>query len=332
MPRIPYLKAVGAGRVGAEGVMANVAKKGVSLSHWFVTLPIVSGGLALLSQWDHRVELNRIKDEYRHEIAGRLGKRADKVTVHDMEKIAKESPVLREAVRRSTARRNVSVVATVAATAATLIAVPLVMHGLLLTGFAAIAVESVVGFLSFMGVERVFSKIGEKRLNLEEPDAKAALRSTALQGEMSVAGQITGLAHLQEKKKAISQEQVLTVLASANRTLAAQIESRFGAPFAKLSESNKRRALEQLGAEYNIAQLTADLNAHRIRAQELAFTAYGRTSAPSETNATQQRLAFRASQVSGAVPGYEPQQESKVWRSRIEAQRRQQAASPVLGA
>jgi len=70
----------------------------------------------------------------------------------------------------------------------------------------------------------------------------------------------------------------MTLYASANPDLAGQIEANYGLKFNNLPASDRRNVLEQMGPKYRIEQVTEDLNNHLVRAQELAFSAYGQAS------------------------------------------------------
>ena len=119
----------------------------------------------------------------------------------------------------------------------------------------------------------------------------------------------------------------MQVFASANPVLAAEIESRFGEPFHKLSAATKDRVLEKIGPQYNIEELTNDLNNRHIRAQELAFAVAGQQSGvprlesgdlkklqaayqnpKAHHHASGSRLAFLHSKISGIIPGRQKQQ------------------------
>jgi hypothetical protein len=348
----------------ATGFFASFGfRKGVSaLGHLGgIWLGVSTAALAIISQWDHHVEKKRIAGEYDQEIAVGLGKRASDVKIDDMEKAAKGNPAIKEALRRSTTKRNLSVAVTlVAAVAAIAFIAPValsivpalaghaIIHALLVGGLTA---------LGFMGVEAGLEKIGEKIFRTEEPSLKGIMRHPGRQSELSVPGQITYLAHQQAKGKRVTQEQVMTVFTSASPGLDAQIQARYGKPFAKLGENSKHQALSQFGAQYNVAELTAGINDKNIRPQELAFAAYGQESgvvpagpphigalgrevaaldariaveAPATNqDVERQKLAFANSRISGTALGAQQAPEETAWRRRIDAQRRQQAAMGV---
>jgi hypothetical protein len=282
-----------------------------------------------------------------------------------MEKAAKENPAIKEALRRSTTRRNLSMAVTVvAALAAVAILAPLAMaavpagivaHSLVVGGLTA---------LGFLGVEKGLEFAGEKAFHIEEASFKKVDKNPGKQAELSVPDQITYLGKKQAKGQTVTQEQVMTVFTSANKGLGAQIEARYGKSFDKLEEPAKRDALRQFGSKYNVAEITADINNHNMRAQELAFNAYGQASGVAKTGssrveATQrqadalnaqltaeapltnaemkkEKLGFAKSSVSATPASVQqeqaqaPVQEETAWRRRIDAQRSQQGPVAVV--
>jgi hypothetical protein len=301
---IPFLGRESAGELSLfgsaeQGIGNSAIRKGVStFGHHLWGVPIATGVLAIISQWNHRLELDRIKSEYGEEIAARVGKPMHMIKTHDMERVAKLNPALHEAVRRSRTRRNLSVAVTIGGTigglavgallATTIGAAvwPLLAGGMAVNALGAIGIHltsGVVGAgiastLGFMGVELGLEKYGEKKLKLEEPTLAQVERNPKLQSRLSVPSQVTYLAHLQARREPISQAQVLTVFVSANPQLDAQIKARFGESFANLPQGSQEKVLEMVGGQLNIEQLTNDINNRHIRAQEISFAAYGQAS------------------------------------------------------
>jgi hypothetical protein len=256
---------------------------------------------ALFSQWDHHQEKVRIKNEYENEIGATLGKKASDVKVHDMEAAAKKNPVIGEALKRSTTRRNLSIAATVVGTAAAVAIGAFFMPAILgavglggLTGIGLTLAHGAVGALSFLGVETAVEKIGEKKLGLEEPAMKKVEHHPAQQAKLSASSQITYLKQLRARGGNISQQQVMTVIASANPKAASQITARFGASYDKLSAPAQKAALDQFGSQYHVAELTEALNNRQMRVQELAFAAYGQSSGTERCESPRERTAQRA--------------------------------------
>jgi len=337
-------------------------KKGVSaLGHFGgAWVGISTAATALISQWEHTEEKKRITNEYREEIGTMLGKRPDKVTVSDMEKAAKENDTIKEALDRSTKHRNLSVGVTIAGAAIAIgIIAPLAAMavGAALPALAGLGFHAAVGAvtaLGFLGTEKGLEKFGEKKLHLEEPALKKVFKREERQSELSVPSQITFLAHKQAHRQAVSQEQVMTVFTTANAGLDRQIQASYGKKFTQLGDEQKRQAIETSGAQYNVAALTADINDHHVRAQELGFIVHGQSSgvapigsshiveignkaaalsAPLEAEApvttreaAGERIAFARSQVSGTPARQQQAPEESAWRRRIEAERQQQAA------
>jgi hypothetical protein len=228
-----------------------------------------------------------------------------------------------------------------------------------LTGGAHALAAGAVGALSFLGVEKVLEKVTEKKFGLSGPDIKQVEHKPALQSKLAVPDQITYLKQLRHRGGKISQQQVMTVMASANPTLAKQITALSGTSYDKLSEGSKAAVLARFGERYNIAELTEELNNRHMRVQELAFTAYGQSSGVGKfesprVQAMQHRIdeltarldaqnagqgqgpAFARSGVSGTVLG-DPDaaftagaQQDATWQRRMDAQRQQQSRQTAL--
>jgi hypothetical protein len=316
---------VGLGSTSTAIKAAHVAHKGVhAAEHVLLGIPVATGAMALLSQWEHNAEMDRIKKEYGTEIAGLTGETADHLTEKDVEKAAKLNPVISEAVKHSKTRRNISVAVTLIGAAATVAAIPFMPHlalaALTLKGLAIAAGSSV----AFMALEHGLTKLGEKMFHLEEPDFKDVKKGKAKQSDLSVSSQVTYLASKQGKGEAINREQVMTLFASANPGLDAQIKARYGAGFAQLDEGGKEAAMHQFGDAFGLDRWTRDLNNHTARAQQLAFAAVGQASSSAEAARTSNRMSFTSAQISGAIPGYVPPEETSQWQQRIRQERQRQ--------
>jgi len=351
----------------AEQLGKSVLAGGLkTMGHWWGG-PAAAGVTALFSQWDHHQEKVRIKNEYENEIGATLGKKASDVKVHDMEAAAKKNPVIGEALKRSTTRRNLSIAATVVGTAAAAAIGAFFMPAILgavglggLTGIGLTLAHGAVGALSFLGVETAVEKIGEKKLGLEEPAMKKVEHHPAQQAKLSASSQITYLKQLRARGGNISQQQVMTVIASANPKAASQITARFGASYDKLSAPAQKAALDQFGSQYHVAELTEALNNRQMRVQELAFAAYGQSSGTERFESPRERalkqkidtltaqlngqgaggrqgVAFARSGVSGTVLG-DPdaaitagssRKQDTAWQRRINAQRQQQTGQAL---
>lgn len=323
-----------------ERGVVYAARKGASaLGH---SVPyFATGALAVLSIFDQRLEKKNITDHYRSEIAARVGKPVNKVTVADMEQVAKENPVIAAAVKRTTKQRNLNIgLAAVGIAAAVALINPvggaLAFVGLT-TGLAAsLAHIGLIAGISYFAVEKPLEEFGKKKLGLEEPEPHAVHKNPALQAELSVPSQIKFLAELQAHNRPVTQAQVASVIVSANPELEAKIKEHFGVNFTKLPASAQTQVITDLSKQHGIAELTDAINNRSVRAQELAFAAHGQASGVVGAAERQQRLAELNAELDKQEVArfYAPEPgetQQSVFRQR-EVDRRAAQQSAVMGA
>lgn len=268
------------------GVSGTGLKAGATFAGHFAPSVIgVAVGVAL-SKHDHDEEMRRITQEYGKEIAARYNLRPSEVRVKHMEALARENPTIAEAVKRSVVRRNMSIavvtVMVITSVALATFLAPIVTPWLFgagaAGGMAEILMHGVLGFCGFMAGEKALDKYGEQKLGLKEPPVAQARAVPQLQSALSFPSQIRLLEKMQRHHEVISQEQVLTAFIKADPKLSERIQLTYRAPLEQLDSATRARAILEVGPDRNLEQLTADLNNRQIRAQELAFLAYGQRS------------------------------------------------------
>jgi hypothetical protein len=241
-------------------------------------VPGAIGVLALLSEWDHNHEKDKLREEYENEIAAKLGKDPHKVTVEDMQRVAKDNPTINEALQRSRSKRNLSIGITATGMILSFVASAVAVSAFAATGIGAIVLGGVVTFGAFMIAEKVMMKFGEHALHLNEPPLKDAEHNPRIQDQLSLPNQVRLIERMQGRRVPVSQEQVLTTFIAANPDLDRGIASRYGAPFSALPDSARIAVMQNIGPTINLEGLTSDINNRAIRAQELAFVVQGQNS------------------------------------------------------
>ena len=250
--------------------------------------PIVMGASAMLSEWDHVHEKDKIREEYENEISARLGKPAADLKNKDLEKIGEQNAVIGEAVKRSRWKRNLSIAVNTVAIAgafAAALSIAGAAAGAFSLGLVATAAVGVVtSTASFLAIEGTLRPLGEKKFGLREPSISKVTRDPSRQDELSLSSQVKYIEHLQSRvnpkkpESFISQEQVFKVFLKGNPAAAERIRAENGNDFSKLTPAQRILVLQKASQEINIEQITADINNGTIRAQELAFLVQGEQS------------------------------------------------------
>lgn len=256
---------------GVKGTFLGIAKESLPK---LVGMGIIVGVSAGLSQVDHLHRRRRLLDTYRKEIAAQLGKDEAKLDSDDLDLVAYGDPkrgiagnaAIRQAVEHSRKHRNVGVVLSVISSlAAFAITAALFAAGgpLAIGGWAEFGLQGAVSLAGYLAVKMPIYWIGGKMLGLDEP---------------TVDDKIHAIQRDREQGKVISQEQVFEAYLAGNRDLDAAVRARFGRSFRKLDDNGKLAALQTMGAQIKIDEVTAAINAGLMRSSELAFLSQGERS------------------------------------------------------
>ena len=221
-------------------------------------------------------------DLYRDEIASKLGKSPEKVTVKDMDALAEGIPergipankALAEELDNLRQERNIGIGVTIVSI---MLAIPLAMA--VMTGFGlpvvalqtlftaptlpllgSFATQLVVGFLSHKLLEYPIEKIGHEIFSI-------ANETTHERIELLMKDRADG--------KTLSKEQVLGVFVGAKQEFSNFVESSFGKPYDKLDLKQKQSMLESFEQYIPLTNITASLNAGITEVSELAFLVQG---------------------------------------------------------
>lgn len=250
----------------------------------FIVIPAASAFSAVLTQVDYIHRRNQLTEDFKPELAAKLGKKEAEVTASDLDKVAEVNPTLNEATRVSRWERNIGVVISALSTA-------LVMTAMMLldvkNGGPALLSDG-QGFLGMNGGS-LFSASGLTELAVKGTVAlggyfavKTPMHYIADQiggvKEKTVADHILDLRHEVRHGRGLSQERVLGVLLEAHPTLDEAIAKDYGKPFIALPAKAKRAVIREMGPALQLEQLTEDINLGRVRPEEIAFKAYGQES------------------------------------------------------
>lgn len=242
---------------------------------------------------DQKQHEERLTQDYRDEIAGKLNLSPAQVKVHDLHTVANGDPemglpgndVLKEDINRSGWHQLMRLGATIASAA------------VMLTAFLLIP-ESTMTWITH-GYQQVlqtitFGLLGSSEGHIWQPVSAMLFSGIGMSilnnlfdyGFEYVAGmnQRTTAAYIRDirtdisKGKDISYEQVFSVFVAADKVLANTIKQEFGNAYEQLKPIEQAQALLKYGKHYPIVELTDKLNSRVIEPNELAFAAVGQKS------------------------------------------------------
>ncbi len=256
---------------GTLGGLRGATAHGLGVAS-YVLSPLAAATVIWLGHRDHEHAKNLLLREYEAEVAAQCGKAPSLLDNHDLEDVAKKTPVLEGAMDRLQQIRNVNIGAGLIGMAVG-IGLGIVVASML-SGLGAILIGGAISFVGCYITDRVLENFGHQVFHLEDIPIAYVDNNPALQPELSVPGQIRYLERLQSYGKPVTSQQVLTVFVSANPALADHIASRYGAPFGALSPSQRMQVVADLDTRYDLEGHAAALSERRERAQELVFAAH----------------------------------------------------------
>lgn len=238
-----------------------------------------------LTQMDFIHKKNTIKTLYKEEIAAKLAKSQDKVTLKDLELLAQGDALkgiaanrtFSDELKKAKRIRNFGVVFSFMASFGSLLVVgaldPAMFAGMhkaieaVSSGFIASAVEVItkgaIAIAAYNVIKAPIHWLGDKLFNLDRETTYSRIK--VLKNDL-------------EDGKTITQEQVLSIFVSANGQLEEMVVAKYGDRFDALSYPQKRGLVESFGALIDLKSLTDDINHGRIKPAELAFLAQGEAS------------------------------------------------------
>lgn len=144
----------------ASGRIAGIAGIGLASG--------ISAGFAQMDYFHQKSNLRRL---YADELGAKLGKAPRDVTVRDMERLAKDYPVLEEELRRARKQRNFAIPLAVAATLASYAAVNILLPGLPVGDLLKFLVSVAVSMATYAAVKIPLQKLGNRLFGLHEETA-----------------------------------------------------------------------------------------------------------------------------------------------------------------
>lgn len=144
----------------------------------FLGAGLAAGVSAGFAQMDYGHTKEKIKNFYKDEIAAKLHKPAGKLTIADMESVAKDIPAIEEELQRARRQRNFAVpiaaLTTLISFAAVTVALPAVLSAMSIpavTGFAGILLNAAVSMATYFAVKTPLQTIGNKQFDLKKKTA-----------------------------------------------------------------------------------------------------------------------------------------------------------------
>lgn len=264
---------------GAIGYATGIGAGATELVTDVVTIAGVMGVSAGLVQMDHNHRQEHLLNRYRQEISNVTGKSPSQVQVQDLQAVASGSfdrnithnPTLKQALNQSRAKRNLGVIISAVAAAATYVLVGNMLGHVDSTAFTSVTnatttllEHGIASFLTYNIIKQPLHFVAGKLLGLREEtvdDAIAHIRRTRTHGKL------------------VAQEQVLDVFIEAHPEIGQSVEQQFGKPFWDMHADEKIRVMQSIPKEHlDLRKTTEDINLGHIKPEELAFMAFGQRS------------------------------------------------------
>lgn len=267
-----------------HNAMNTAAHAGVEHSYH-----LIGGGIGLASIASTAINVIKyinlrsdLCDIYRDEIASKLGKAPEKITVKDMDALAQGVPekgipankALAEELDNLRQERNIGIGVTVVSIMLAIplaisvmsgLGLPMVALGALFTAptlplLGSFATQLGIGFLSHKLLEYPIEKAGHQLFSVANDTTHERIES---------------LMKDREDGKALTKEQVLGVFVGAKQEFSNFVESSFGKSYDKLDLKQKQSLTESFEQYLPLTNITASLNAGITKVSELAFAVQG---------------------------------------------------------
>jgi hypothetical protein len=252
--------------LAAFGLGAGNSMAGMALLGGFGVVSAVTNHVEYLHE---RAEIGHF---YREEIAAQNHKKNGHANDYDLSNVengnaragVKQNHVIKEAVDRERAHRNLGVAASFIASIAVFTLLEAVGMPHAAIGFSLpFMSQVVVGVLSYLAIKAPLVKAGAALLGLNKETTHERIEE---------------MARDRANGKSITREQVVEVFVSANKELASYVEHTFGKEYEALSLADKVRVAEELSNILPIDKIASSINKGVTNASELAFTVDGQVS------------------------------------------------------
>ncbi|MCI5049883.1 MAG: hypothetical protein MRY32_06090 [Rickettsiales bacterium] len=284
--RVMYM--TGRGLLNMVLLGAALTIPNISLSVFFVVAAVATGVLqgALIWRDQYRHE-GRLVQDYRDEIAAKLGKDPTQVGRSDLHEIAHgdrhtglpPNPFFKQALDQNGRRSLVRMVTTAASLFATVGAffmLPAEVLSYVVESFqglytgAGLAPSNLTVFSAMVAsgtgmgiINSVLDRTAFAALDIDHDTANKCVRD---------------IRRKVRKNKIVKEIDTFGVFVAIDPILHSTIEESFGKEYAKLTEVEQQHAMERYGSYYPIKEITRDLNTKQIEADELAFLSVGQHS------------------------------------------------------
>lgn len=221
----------------------------------------------------------KMVEVYRDRIAEQLGIAPEDVTRAHLREVAPVNPVIAEALNQQHKKTILTI--------GTSILAGIVSVGLLFTfgmhALQGLATESLTGMLApvakFVGIGTISALCGL----VVHDGLDAIIGYSSGISRANTHDRIMSLHSRLKRGKAISREEVYSVLVASNPTLDQTIRDRFGKHYQEMNPAEQSRVLRYLGVEKQMDALTESMMQGKIAPAQLADAAVGKTPASAET-------------------------------------------------
>jgi len=233
-----------------------------------ISLSAAIGGS--FAQMDYYHQKNNIKNLYKDELAKKLHKPVDQVTIEDMETLAKTNHTIDEELSRARKQRNfaipVAIITTLASFAAVTWALPAVLAAISAPPLAwgvGLALKLAVSFATFFAAKVPLEAIGNKMFGLKDETANDRIMEIKFD---------------HAKGNTITPAQVLSVFAKSNPQLDQFIVKEYGKHYEDLSVDVQQQAVQNVSSMVPLERFAHEINNGTINPMELAFVTEERIS------------------------------------------------------
>jgi hypothetical protein len=242
-------------------------------------ITVAAAASLVLSQVNFDIRLRRMRDMYKDEIGAQLGKNPSKVTIKDMETVAKgdaskgisANKTIAEGISKLKTKRNISFGVTTLAILGTMA----IMLGLtaasggatLFTGgaLAAVgnfAVKALAGYAIHSILEKPLHWTAKKVFGMDD----------------TASDLIADMRRQHKDGKVITREQVVGAFVSGNKELGNFVKAQFGKEYDDLNVQQKMALTNSFEQYLPVTAITEKINTGQMKVSELAFAVEGQTS------------------------------------------------------
>jgi hypothetical protein len=218
-----------------------------------------------LNDRDFLRERERIRDDYKYELASIYKIEPEEVTVDHLENVADRNPTLRQSIDRERLKRNLnngaSALASAVAFAAVIAFLPALLPAAAAVNATVIGTAASISLATMWPCRFIFGKALNAYFNVNKPTVSDRV-----------------LALHEKRSSGISPEQVMEVYIDNIPGMAEQIKKDYGKPFGQLKHEQQIKIEDKSGLEEEVKKVARLINNEEMNVKELTFRIHGQVS------------------------------------------------------